>query len=183
MAPMRSASTARSNVSVVSATSASTVRPSAETSAKPPSTTIRWLPPAVCTVRMPGRKVVTKGAWPSSTPKSPSAPGTSTCCTSPENTSFSGETSSKCNAIDKVPASAPAFGRETETQADNAADQADQRDVAHLARGEGAAAARNIVPGHLKLQWPQLDLGRFRPREIAGEGADQQPDHQKGDEV
>ena len=44
---------------------------------------------------MPGRSVATIGAWPASTPKSPSAPGTSTWSTSPENSSFSGETSSK----------------------------------------------------------------------------------------
>src|SRR5262249_58629155 len=45
--------------------------------------------------RPPGRNVVTSGACPASTPKSPSAPGTSTWLTSPENSSFSGETRSK----------------------------------------------------------------------------------------
>ncbi len=98
---MRSVIMPRSMPSTASATSASTVSPCAETSAKPPSTTICCAPPAPCTVRMPGRSVVTTGAWPASTPKSPSAPGTSTCSTSPENSSFSGDTNSKCKvAID-----------------------------------------------------------------------------------
>src|ERR1700746_469329 len=44
---------------------------------------------------MPGRSVVTSGAWPASTPKSPSEPGTSTWPTSPENTSRAGDTRSK----------------------------------------------------------------------------------------
>src|SRR5690606_33749287 len=39
------------------------------------------------------------GAWPSSTPKSPSVPGTTTMWTSSERTSFSGVTSSKCSAM------------------------------------------------------------------------------------
>ena len=56
--------------------------------------------PLVSTVR-PGviavfaeGKVVTIGAWPASTPKSPSLPGTSTWVTSPENNSLPGETRS-----------------------------------------------------------------------------------------
>src|SRR6516164_1096073 len=44
---------------------------------------------------MPGRKAVTNGAWPASTPMSPSVPGRSTCATSPPNRSFSGDTRSK----------------------------------------------------------------------------------------
>src|SRR3954469_10851010 len=46
---------------------------------------------------MPGRSAETSGACPASTPKSPSAPGTSTWSTSPENRSFSGETRLKWN--------------------------------------------------------------------------------------
>src|ERR671936_1890693 len=45
--------------------------------------------------RIPGRSVVTSGACPASTPNSPSEPGTSTCSTSPEKSSFSGDTRSK----------------------------------------------------------------------------------------
>src|SRR5262245_60131431 len=45
--------------------------------------------------RIPGRSVAMIGAWPASTPKSPSEPGRSTCSTSSENSSFSGETRSK----------------------------------------------------------------------------------------
>src|SRR5215831_1768914 len=43
---------------------------------------------------MPGRTALTSGAWPASTPKSPSAPGTSTWLTRPENRIRSGETRS-----------------------------------------------------------------------------------------
>src|ERR1043166_2662362 len=93
---MRSESTPRSKSSTESARSASTVSlPSAETSAKPPSTTMRCCCPLTMTVMMPGRSADTVGAWPASTPKSPSMPGTSTWSTSPENSSFSGETRSK----------------------------------------------------------------------------------------
>src|SRR5262245_1237273 len=45
--------------------------------------------------RIPGRSMAMIGASPASTPKSPSEPGRSTCSTSPENSSFSGETRSK----------------------------------------------------------------------------------------
>src|SRR5215831_4637581 len=61
---------------------------------------------------MPGRKVATSGAWPGSTPKSPSSPGTSTWSTSPENVSLSGETRSRWNvAMNSAPGSGR-FGRE-----------------------------------------------------------------------
>src|SRR5262245_23684303 len=46
---------------------------------------------------MPGRSIAIIGAWPASTPNSPSVPGNTTCSTSPENTSCSGETRSKWN--------------------------------------------------------------------------------------
>src|ERR1700676_1110780 len=90
-----SANLARSSSSSEVATSASTVRPLSDTSARPPSTMIfGWVPPDV-TVRIPGRIAATTGACPASTPKSPSTPGTSTWSTSPEKASFSGETRSK----------------------------------------------------------------------------------------
>ena len=60
------------------ATSASTVRPLSDTSARPPSTMIFWWEPPDVTVRIPGRIAATTGACPASTPKSPSTPGTST---------------------------------------------------------------------------------------------------------
>src|SRR5262245_20104759 len=78
------------------ALSASTVRPCGLTSAKPPNTRIRCsLGPRMR--RMPGRSMATSGAWPASTPNSPSVPGTTTCSTSPENKICSGETRSKWN--------------------------------------------------------------------------------------
>src|SRR5258708_23597172 len=43
---------------------------------------------------MPGRTAEMKRAWPGSTPKYPSVPGTTTISTSSERSSFSGETSS-----------------------------------------------------------------------------------------
>src|SRR6185437_3451718 len=45
----------------------------------------------------PGRTVEMNSAWPGSTPKSPSPPGTTTIPTASESSSFSGETSSNCS--------------------------------------------------------------------------------------
>src|SRR6478609_9016869 len=80
-----------------SACSASTVRPLALTSAKPP-----WIwivsgaaPSVLNTSIGPSRIVDMTGAWRSSTPKSPSVPGTTTMWTSSERTSLVGVTSSK----------------------------------------------------------------------------------------
>src|ERR1700693_2854944 len=77
------------------APSPSTVSSVGETSANPPSTTKRCGAPAPNTVRMPGLSVATAGACPASTPKSPSTPETSTWVTSPEKTSFVGDTRSQ----------------------------------------------------------------------------------------
>src|SRR4029077_11343153 len=141
---------------IASGTSASTVRPSADTSAKPPSTTIFCWPPAACTVRIPGRRVVTMGACSASTPKSPSTPGTSTRSTSPENNSFTGDTSSKWKlAIYLIPALADC---ETHGQSDDAPKRCHDRDVLHLATGERPAAPCSFVAADLKAQWSQLDL-------------------------
>src|SRR4029077_14518897 len=162
-------------------TSASTVRPSVDTSAKPPSTTIFCWPPAACTVRIPGRRVVTMGACSASTPKSPSAPGTSTCCTSPENNSFSGDTSSKWKlAFYSIPALADC---EPHGQSDDAAKRRHDRDVLYLAAGERPTATRSFVAATLKAQWSQLDLGRFGARHVAGKTANHQPDEQKRNQV
>src|SRR5579863_121757 len=49
-------------------------------------------------VTMPGRSTVTSGACPARMPISPSMPGRSTCSTSSENSTRSGETNSKCSA-------------------------------------------------------------------------------------
>src|SRR5664280_1835085 len=143
---------------------------SSTASAKPPSTTIFCAPLAPCTVRMPGRSVATNGAWLASTPKSPSAPGTSTCSTSPENSNFSGETRSKWKVaiIDLASASA---GREAYTKPDDAADQSDEGDVLNLAAGQRPVVMRDLVSLHFDAQRPQLDLSRLRPREIAGQRA------------
>src|SRR5450759_4399029 len=86
------------------------------------------------TVRIPGRSMATNGAWLASTPKSPAAPGTSTCSTSPENSNFSGETRSKWKVAIIYLASASA-GREAYTKPDDAADQSDDGDVLNLAAG------------------------------------------------
>src|SRR5215831_3913099 len=130
---------------------------------------------------MPGRTVVTKGACPASTPKSPSAPGTSTCSTSPENRSFSGETRSKWKAA-ILSAFVPAH-REAERQPDAAADRRDDGDVLDLARSQRPVVVRDLISLHLDIQRPELDLRRFRPRDIAGERADQQPDDEKREEA
>src|SRR6478609_4303932 len=114
--------------STASATSASTVRPSFDTSAKPPSTTILCVPLPACTVRMPGRNVVTIGAWSARTPKSPSVPGTSTCCTSPENRSFCGDTNSK-RKLAIVSLSPALADGEAHTKSDHAANHGQDRDV------------------------------------------------------
>src|SRR5450759_964184 len=164
---MRVAIIARSMSSTASATSASTVSPCADTSAKPPSTTI-FCAPLVATLR-PGILTV-HGAWLASTPKSPSAPGTSTCSTSPENSNFSGETRSKWKVAIIYSASASA-GREAYTKPDDAADQSDDGDVLNLAAGQRSVVMRDLVSLHFDAQRPQLDLSRLRPREIAGQCA------------
>src|ERR1700741_477255 len=167
--------------STASATSANTVRPSADTSAKPPSTTIFCSPPAPCTVRIPGRSVVTIGACSASTPKSPSMPGTSTCSTSPENKSFSGETSSKWKlAIDLTPALADC---ETHGQSDNATERGHDRDVLHLTAGDRPARTSSLVAADLNAQWTQFEPGLFRPRHVTGKPANHQSDHQKRNQV
>src|SRR5688572_5215815 len=77
------------------ACSARTVQPVPVTSAKPPSTKIRSVTlPFWNTEMTPGRTVEMRRAWPGSTPKSPSVPGTTTDSTSAENSKRSGETSS-----------------------------------------------------------------------------------------
>ena len=60
---------------------------------------------------IPGRTVEMKSAWPGSTPKLPSSPGTTTMATSSESSSFSGETSSNLtlSAIASYAASAAIF--------------------------------------------------------------------------
>src|SRR5690242_650607 len=167
--------------STASATSANTVRPSADTSAKPPSTTIFCSPPAPCTVKIPGRRVVTIGACSARTPKSPSTPGTSTCSTSPENKSFSGETSSKWKlAIYSTPALADC---ETDGQPDNAAERSHDRDVLHLTAGDWPAATSSLVAANLNAQWPEFELSRFRARHVTSETANHQPDQQKRNQV
>src|SRR5712691_1564530 len=127
--------------------SASTVNPCGLTSANPPLTTTLSAPPSRKSVRMPGRTVVTNGAWSASTPKSPSTPGTSTCSTSPENKSFSGETSSKWKlAIVRL---TPALAQsEPHAEPDHTADRGHDRDMPYLAAGE-RSAARSFVVAHL----------------------------------
>src|SRR5674476_1624287 len=121
---------------------------------------------------MPGRSVETNGAWPASTPKSPSAPGTSTCSTSPENTSFSGDTSSKCKfAIVCSDFDFAALDRKPQPEADEPTDQRDDRDVLHLAAGQLTAAASDIIAAHLDADRPEPNLGRFRPGEVARQSA------------
>src|SRR6185437_7488114 len=131
---------------------------------------------------MPGRSVATNGAWLASTPKSPSAPGTSTCSTSPENSNFSGETRSKWKLA--IICSGPVLAdRETHTHADHAADQRDDRDMLNLTASQRSIVARDLVALHFDAQRPQLDLRRFRPRHISGQRTDQKPDEQKHNQV
>ena len=53
----------------------------------------------VKTCTAPSRMVLMKGAWPSSTPNSPSVPGTTTMWTSSDRTSLAGVTSSMWRGI------------------------------------------------------------------------------------
>src|SRR5262245_21788561 len=77
------------------ACSARTVQPVPVTSAKPPSTKMRSVTLPFWKIEItPGRTVEMRRAWPGSTPKSPSVPGTTTDSTSAENSKRSGETSS-----------------------------------------------------------------------------------------
>src|SRR6478736_8477835 len=108
---------------------------------------------------MPGRSVVTIGAWSASTPNSPSAPGTSTCSTSPENSSFCGETSSKWK-LAIVHSTFALAGRETHTQPANPADRSQDRDVLHLAAGQRPTTVCHLVTAHLDTERTQFDLGR-----------------------
>src|SRR6476469_1495566 len=168
--------------STASATSASTVRPSFDTSANPPSTTILCVPLPACTVRMPGRNVVTIGAWSARTPKSPSVPGTSTCCTSPENKSFCGDTNSK-RKLAIVSLSPALADGEAHTKSDHAANHGQDRDVLDLLTGK-RSAARSLVVTDLNAQRPQFDLGcLFGARHVTGQPTNYEPDQQKRNEV
>src|SRR5689334_6408194 len=179
---MRLAIMARSISSTASATSASTVRPLADTSAKPPSTTIFCSPLPACTVRMPGRTVATVGACFASTPKSPSAPGISTCSTSPENNSFSGETSSKCK-LATVCSTSSLAACESDGKTDSTANRCHDCNVLDLLAGE-RSTARPLVVAHFEAQRPYPDLSRFfGARHVAGKTADHQSDQQKRKQV
>src|SRR5262249_27392097 len=109
-------------------------------------------------------------------------PGTSTCCTSPENKSFSGDTNSKRKfAIVRLnPALAES---EAHTQSDHAADHDHDRDMLRLLTGE-RSAARPFVVTDPDAQRPQFDLGRLLgARHVAGQATNNQPDQQKHNQV
>src|SRR5688572_20033422 len=109
---------------------------------------------------MPGRSVEMKGAWAGSTPKSPSAPGTSTCSTSPEKTRRDGETSSNGKLAIGSNLELAAIDHETEARPDQPADQPDENDMLNLRRGEASAVAGDALAGHFDLHRSDLDLGR-----------------------
>src|SRR5712671_7577233 len=85
-----------SNSAIGIASSARTTTLPASTSAKPPRMNSRrsGVSPPLTSIT-PGRKAERTGAWPASTPKYPSAPGSVTMSTSSDKSSRSGDTRSK----------------------------------------------------------------------------------------
>src|SRR5262245_46102971 len=86
-------------------------------------------------------------------------PGTSTCCTSPEHKSFSGDTNSK-RKFAIVHLNPVLAESEAHTQSDYAADHGHDRYMQRLLTGERSATRPFVVPD-LDAQRPQLDLGRL----------------------
>src|SRR5262245_3096591 len=118
---------------------------------------------------MPGRSAAISGAWPASTPKSPSAPGTSTSSTSPEKTRRAGEASSKGKVamLSRSELDLAALDREAETEPEQSPDQRKQRDVPRLARSQLVVRPPQSLACDLDVQFSDPDLRRFRPREVA----------------
>src|SRR5690606_10487417 len=82
---------------------------------------------------------------------------------------------------DSLDNSGAAAGDEARGKADKAADDGEDRNMLPLAAGNRTAALGRAVALHLDAERTEIDLGRFRPCQIAGEAADQNAGNQKHD--